>query len=310
MTNVTILNKPAPVQLPKGFGSSTPSVSSASMLVDLSISVWTARRRDKAASEQVARDNKAARGVASVNKKLLGDCAELDAVQKFAENVRSLHRSMTMPWSDLGMRLLPTAQFFKYQQQMTSMQGEYQRLVANFLDAYSWEITEARVKLGDLFHADEYPPVAQIVNKFDFRLSFVPLPDANDWRVDMETETKNALRAEYEKYFQSQIKGAMDDLWSRLRDTLLTLVRQLEPPAAGEKSRRIYDSVVDRAKELVDMMATCNVTGDPEMSKMQEQLSAALDGTNAEALRSDDAFKAETKRKLDAAIAALPGMGW
>jgi hypothetical protein len=307
---ITILNKPAPVRLPQGFGATAPTVSSAAMLVDLSISVWTARRRDKAASEQVARDNNAQRGVASVNKKLLGDCAELDAVQKFTENVRTLHRSMTLPWSDLGLRLLPTAQFFKYQQQMSAMEGEFDRLVKQFLDAYSWEIAEAQVKLGDLFHHDEYPPLSHIVDKFAFRKAFVPLPDTGDWRVDIEATAKEALKAEYQKYFDTQLKSAMDDIWVRLRDTLTTLAKQLEPIAEGEKARRIYDSVVERAKELVDMMETCNVTNDPHMVAMQRQLAAALDGTNAEALRSDDRYKAETKAKLDAAIAALPGMGW
>jgi hypothetical protein len=308
--SITILNKPAPVRLPQGFGATAPSVSSAAMLVDLSISCWTARRRDKAASEQVARDNNAQRGVASVNKKLLGDCAELDAVQKFTESFRTLHRSMTMPWSDLGLRLLPTAQFFKYQKQMTEMEGEFQRLVKIFLDAYSWEVAEAQVRLGDLFHSDEYPPVSHIAEKFSLRMAFVPLPDAGDWRVNIEAEAKVALKAEYEKYFQSQIKAAMDDIWTRLRDTLTTLAKQLEPIAEGEKSRRIYDSVVDRAKELVDMMTTCNITNDPQMAQMQRELASALDGTNAEALRSDDTYKASTKAKIDAAIAALPGMGF
>lgn len=310
MNTFNITNRPAPVQLPRGFGSSAPSVSSAAMLVDLSISVWTARKRDKAASEQVARANNAARGVASVNKRLLGDCAELDAVQKFTENVRASHRAMTMPWSDLGLRLLPTAQFFKYQQQMTGLEAEFHRLVKQFLDAYSWEIAEAQVKLGDLFNPAEYPPVERVAEKFAFRMAFVPLPDAGDWRVDMETEAKEALKAEYEKYFNSQLQAAMGDLWERLRDTLSTLVRQLEPAEPGKKARGIYDSVVDRAKELVEMMATCNVTNDPTMTAMQQTLASALDGASADAFRADDAYKAATKQKLDAAIAALPGMGW
>lgn len=308
--NITSRPAPAPVKLPAGLGASAPSVSSASMLVDLSISVWTARKRDKAASEKVARDNRAARGVASVNKNLLGDCAELDAVQKFAENVRTMHRSMTMPWSDLGLRLLPTAQFFKYQKQMTALQDEFARLANNFIEAYSWEISEAQVKLGDMYNASEYPSTDSVRDKFAFRMSFVPLPAAGDWRVDMEEEARKALQSEYASYFDRQMKSAMDDLWGRLRDTLTTLVRQLEPTEEGEKARRIYSSVVDRAHEMVEMMGTCNITNDPDMAAMQKRLADALDGTSADALKSDDEYKAETKRKLDEALAALPGMGW
>jgi len=307
---INITNKPNPIQLPAGFGQSAPSVSSAAMLVDLSISVWTARKRDKTASEAVTRSSGAARGVASVNKNLLGDCAELDAVQKFSENVRSLHRSMTMPWSDLGLRLLPTAQFFKYQKQMTALQDEFHRLADAFLKAYSWEISASELKLGTLFNREEYPTVDSIRDKFAFRMSFVPLPDAGDWRVDMEAEAKAALQKEYSSYFDTQIKSAMDDIWARLRDTLTTLTRQLEPTAEGEKARRIYDSVIDRAHDLVAMMETCNITNDPDMVRMQHNLRGTLQGTSALALRDDPHHKADTKKQLDAAIAALPGIGW
>ena len=51
---------------------SAPSISSASMLVELSMSVWTGRKKDKAASADVTSRNMALRGTANVNKKLLG----------------------------------------------------------------------------------------------------------------------------------------------------------------------------------------------------------------------------------------------
>ena len=123
------------------------------MLVELSIGTWTGRKLDKRASQDVTSQNNADKGVANVHKKLLGDCAELDAVQKFTANARNVHYACTMPWSDTGLRLLPTTQYFKYHQEMTALQSEYQRLVQAFLDAYSWEIQNAQLKLGALFNA-------------------------------------------------------------------------------------------------------------------------------------------------------------
>jgi len=69
---------------------SAVSIASASMMVELSISTWAARKLDKRASEDITAQNYAAKGVANVNKKLLGECAELDAVHKFASNARIL----------------------------------------------------------------------------------------------------------------------------------------------------------------------------------------------------------------------------
>ena len=90
------------------------------MLVELQISQWTGRKKDKRASATVTTQNYADKGTAAVNKKLLGHCEELDAIHKFTANARNIHYSMTMPWSDTGMRLLPTAQYFAYHKQMTN----------------------------------------------------------------------------------------------------------------------------------------------------------------------------------------------
>lgn len=54
---------------------SAVSIASASMMVELSISTWAARKLDKRASEDITAQNYAAKGVANVNKKLLGECA-------------------------------------------------------------------------------------------------------------------------------------------------------------------------------------------------------------------------------------------
>lgn len=286
---------------------SAPSISSSAMLVELNISVWTGKKKDKRASAEVTRDNHAASGVASVNKKLLGDCAELDAVQKFAGNVRTLHYSATMPWSDSGLRLLPTAQYFKYQNQMTMLRAEFDRLVERFLAAYDWEISQAQVKLGGLFDVREYPNTDTLRDKFRFKMNYIPLPEAGDWRVDMEREAQDALREQYQAAFNEQLTGAMNDLWRRLYDTLNTLSRQLDVGEDG-KNNRVYQSVFDRALEIIDMMETCNITNDQNMQLMQKRLKLAFRGLTVEAVKDDDYLRAETKKTLDAAIKALPSL--
>ena len=124
------------------------SIASSAMLVELSISQWTGRKKDKRASSDVTSRNYADNGVASVNKKLMGKWEKLDALHKLTGSIRNAHYSMTMPWSDTGLRLLPTAQYFKYHQTMTDIENEFHRLVQLFLDAYDWEIVQAEAKLG------------------------------------------------------------------------------------------------------------------------------------------------------------------
>jgi len=292
--------------------SSIPSISSAAMLVELSIGTWTGRKLDKRASQDVTSQNNADKGVANVHKKLLGDCAELDAVQKFTANARNTHYACTMPWSDTGLRLLPTTQYFKYTQEMTALQSEYQRLVQNFLDAYSWEISQAQLKLGTLFNPDEYPTTDSLTDKFRFKMNYMPLPDAGDWRVSIGDETEQALRSQYEGYYAQQLHAAMGDVWRRAHDALTKMSERLD--YADDNTRKVFrDSLVSNVHDMIELLGACNVTNDPTMARAQRDLDDAMRGITPDALREDAYLRAETRRKVNEVrktIDSLPSLGF
>jgi len=286
---------------------SAPSIASSAMTVELSMSIWTARKKDHKASDDVASMNSADKGVANVTKNLLGNCDELIALQKFAGNLRNLHYSMTMPWSDNGSRLLTTQQYFKYNEVMTDLQQEFYRLVNEFLNVYDWKIMQSQAKLGAMFNRDEYPTRDSLQDKFGFRMSYVPLPDAGDFRIDIGNEAMTQIKSQYESHYTQAIKTAMNDIWHKLHDNLTTLVRQLDVNEEG-KGNRLYDSVFDRAIELTEMLGTCNVTGDSQMEAMRRQLEQALHGLNLDQIKNSPTLREDTRTKLTAAIAALPSL--
>lgn len=281
------------------------------MLVELSIGTWTGRKLDKRASQDVTAQNNAAKGVANVSKKLLGDCAELDAVQKFTANARNVHYACTMPWSDTGLRLLPTKQYFKYHQEMTALQAEFERLVTVFLDAYDWEITNAQLKLGALFNPDEYPTADSLRSRFRFRMNYMPLPDAGDFRVDIETEAQQALASQYESYYTTQFQSAMRDIWERAYDAISKMSERLD--YSDDTNKKVFrDSLVDNMKEIIDLLEACNVTNDPVMQDAHRRLDRALMGVTPDALRADAYLRAQTKRQVDEVkklIDNLPSIG-
>jgi hypothetical protein len=294
---------------------SAPSIASSAMTVELSMSIWTARKKDHKASDDVANMNAADKGVANVTKNLLGNCDELTALQKFAGNLRNLHYSMTMPWSDNGQRLVTTMQYFKYNEVMTEMIDEGWRMVDDFLNVYEWKVMDAQAKLGAMFNRDEYPTRDAIRDKFAFRLSYEQLPDGGntgDWRLDLPHEAMQTLRTNYTDTFNRKIKGAMDDVWTRLHTNLTRLVRQLDVDEEG-KGNRLYDTVFDQALSLTEMLGTCNVTGDTQMEAMKRQLEQALhyaDGAplTVDSIKKSPSLRENTRAKLDAALSALPSL--
>jgi len=288
---------------------SAPTISSSAMLVELGISTWTARKKDRSATADVLSQNYASRSAGNFIKNLMYGCAELVAVQKFAANTRALHYNMTVPWSDSGLRLLPTAKYFDYHKQMTQMQAEFYRLVDTFLDAYDWQVAQMHIKLGNLFHRDEYPTTDSIRSKFAFRMSYIPVPDAGDWRVEIENDAQEALRAQYETFYQTQMERAMGDLWERLHTELERFVKQLDVDVDGKKGK-IYDSTIEHVQHLADMLEHCNFTNDPALQLAQRKLTSALSGVCREDLIKNEGFRADLKRDMEAAIAALPSLEW
>jgi hypothetical protein len=60
--------------------------------------------------------------------------------------------------------------------------------------------------------------------------------------------------------------------------------------------------------EIVDIMKSCNITGDSQMAAMARSLEDTFLCVSAEALREDDYLRHETKQKVDAVLRALPSL--
>jgi hypothetical protein len=283
-----------------------PTLASSAMLVELGISVWTARKLDKRASEDVTTTNNADKGMANVHKRLL-DCDELTAIQKFAGNSRTSHYAMTLPWSDSGLRMLPTTKYFAYQQTMTALQAEFSRLVDKFLQRYEWAINETQLKLGDMYDPSEYPSLDKVRSKFGFRLSYIPLPEAGDFRVDIGNQQADELRTQYETFYSAQLERAMSDIWKRAYEVLERMSERLDY-GDHEQAKLFKTTLVTNVVDLIDVMESMNVTNDPNMQLQQRRLKQAMQGVTREALRDDEYLRRETKKAVDAVLASLPSL--
>jgi hypothetical protein len=123
--------------------------------------------------------------------------------------------------------------------------------------------------------------------------------------VDIGNEAQVALREQYAAAYTEQLNAAMGDLWTRTHGVLVRMSERLD--YADHEKRKIFrDSLVENVTEMVDLLRACNITNDPDMAGMADRLERALRGVTPEGLREDAYLRAETKRSIDAAIAALP----
>jgi hypothetical protein len=274
------------------------SIASSAMLVELSISSWTARKLDKKVSTQVDLDKQTKTRAGNYNKNLLAGTGFLDTITKYAANARAWHISQTLPWSDNGLRLLPMSNFMTYKQNLTTLETNYQALVDKFIVAYPNLVSAAAFQLGDLFNRDEYPEAEKIVSKFKFTVNYLPVPMAGDFRIDIGEEAKAELVKNCERAYNDRLNNAMKDAWGRLHECLMRMSERLADNEKGEK-KIFRDSLVENAVELVDLLKHFNLTGDKNMELARNELAVAIMNHDADDLRESFVAREAVKKKVD-----------
>tara|TARA_Y100001937_G_scaffold127601_1_gene200330 strand:- start:332 stop:1234 length:903 start_codon:yes stop_codon:yes gene_type:complete len=289
-----------------------PNLGASAMLVELNMSQWTARKKDKRVSKKVNDDHGATHpDASSTHKNLLVGCDELSAIKTATGKIRNHHYDLTMPWMDNGVRLLPTAQYFRYNKEITDMLNAREVLIRDFVSKYQKLYADAQARLGTLYNNEDYPTVEAMARKFGHSIDFIPMPERGDFRIDVGTEAMTNISDSYNDYYQRKFGEAMGDIWSRLRDVLSNMAERLDD--AGSEKRKIFrDTLVSNVTDMIEMLRVCNITNDVHMTAVADKLDDALRGVTPDALREDAYMRAETVRAVkdvQTQINNLPSIG-
>ena len=281
------------------------NIDTCAMLVEFNASVWTARKLDKTTTnEVVSSKNAGAKDAARVNKHLLAGRTELDIIQQAVGRARQFVYDNTAPWSDSGLRLLPTVNFMKFTERMNDFEEEMEALVKAFVVIYPTLITAQALALGDMFKRDDYPTANEMMTKFSFRVNYMPVPSSGDFRVDVGNQAQAELKARLESLTQERIDSAMADVRERLSTHLKRMSDRLTTDYVGgeAKQRRFHDTLVDGALELCDLTKALNVTNDLALETARSQLEQLLVGVTPTDLRKNEAIRQDVKRNVDAIL--------
>lgn len=266
-------------------------IQNSSVLVDLNIGVWTARKMDKQVSAEIDQNKNTRARAGNYNKNLMAGTDKLEKVTNLAAGIRNWHYIHTLPWSDNGQRLLPMANFFDYKTTLGEKRQALEDALNEFLREYQTLVTAMAFKLGDLFNPTDYPPVDVVRKKFYFNVTFSPVPDSGDFRVDIAEE----YRKELDDLNAKREKQAMLDVWNRMYECLLHMSEKL----SGEKKQIFRDSMVDNAVELCTVLTKLNVTNDSKLEHMRQEMEKMLIGLEAKDLRKNDSVRHATKARVD-----------
>jgi hypothetical protein len=269
------------------------------MLVDLNISVWTGRKMDRKVSDEIDASKHTKSRAGNYHKKLLAGTQKLEELQKLVSAMRIWHYEQTLPWSDGGSRLLPMKNFLDYKATLGDYENQFRDAVQAFLVEYPTLVTAAAFQLGDLFDSEEYPDVSKLDDKFRMRYVFMPVPEAGDFRIDVNEASKAELQAQYKEFYDNKLGEAMQDAWDRLHDCLTKMSSKL----AGDEKQIFRDTLVTNAVDMCELLTKLNVTNDTKLETARKKLESALVGVTAVELRKHDDMRVDVKSRVDEILA-------
>jgi len=270
------------------------NIASSNVLVELNISVWSARKLDKSVSKEIDVNKNTTTKAGNYNKHLLAGSDDLAKIQKHASEIRDWHMRQTLPWSSSGgIRLLPMTQFFDYKKQMDEHEELFKERVNKFIGNYPNIVDAMAYKLGQLFDRSEYPIADELQRKFKINYTFLPVPEVNHFD-NINNQMRQDLKEQYEKAYNDRVEFAMKSAWTRLHDTVNHMVERL----SGEDKKIFRDTLVTNALELTGMLSSLNITKDPKLETARQRLEKIIVGVDAEDLRQSDALRKDVASKV------------
>lgn len=276
-------------------------LSNKALLVTLSIGQPKLRTTDREVTREVNTNHSVKDGMAKTTKRLF--CPDdYRGITELINEIRHQHHyKRTLPWLDAGQRILPSSAFLDYAERMRAYREKFDRLVDDFCGTYATRLSNARLALNGMFRAEDYPTVGEIRERFRLDVSYSPVPVSGDFRAEGIDEAEKAiLSAELMRRECEAMQVAAKALAERIVEVVSGLKNKV-----GQQS-------LDNAEELVALLPSLNLTGDPEIARVTDQLkrmvaSGKTIDTNGQS-RAEKAVKADINQQASEIVDRMAGL--
>jgi hypothetical protein len=189
--------------------------------------MWSARKHNPDASEEIAQRHGAQPDAGRYHKVLLPKAA-LAEIHKIVSEARQEHYFMSLPWHDNGYRVLPAAAYMDHTEKMRALANQFTPAVDALAQQFGELVENAKARLGGLFRSEDYPPADELRSKFSFETKVMPLPDARDFRVTLGEEEKERIKRQITAAVEASLQVASRELWQRLYEAVSHLAERLQ----------------------------------------------------------------------------------
>ena len=285
------------------------SLASSAVLVSVDVNVWSATKQDRVISNEVTTSKNADKRAGRYVKNLLADHPKHKAIVNYRQTIYNWVKRRTYRWNN-SQDLLPSVDIPKFKQEYHVHQATFSTLLSDFILAYDGIVSDMAFNaggMGDMFDRNDYPAKEQLVSKFGVQLFVAEVP-MSDFRCGIASDIADDLFATYSQQAQEIVSHVLVEQQTRFIGVMESISHCCGVDEIGvddntgetkTKKRKIYDTTIQKAKEMCDTFKGFNLSGDPELEQARASLERALSGVTAEDIRESDAVRHSVKEDID-----------
>jgi|GEM_PF-6013261 len=217
----------------------------AAVLVNLTIGSFSNERTDAEVTQEVAKKYNANSNAGRYIRKRLPD-EVLARIKTLQREARKYSYQVAAPWMNGGIRIMPAKFIPKCLAFYKTTQQQIQAEVAQLITELPKIKAAAKKSRKGLYHESDFPTPEQLKEAFRIELEFIPVPLAEDFRIDFisnkikkDMTKKNSIRFDAQTTY---VKGQILELLYRLQRNLV------------QEAPRIRSSTIDQLAWFRDNM--------------------------------------------------------
>jgi hypothetical protein len=275
--------------------------------VSLTIKCWPGRAKNKNLTEEVRIEKMASEGAWT---QPLVDKAELKANVAKATALRKYFNTNTLPWDDKGGRVILAKKIMGFKRPDGTMSppfrnginekiAEFNDRCSEFIGKYPLLKERAKIEQNNMYCASAYPSSNDLWDKFGVTFNIEPLPVlTDDFRQALTTEEIIAI----ESTITNKFVAAQKDIWMRLRERITNMHSRLSDTEA-----KFQNTLVTNLREVIDLIPDLNITQDPNLTSMADEVKDRLLRYEPDDLRQLQSLRQQVATDADELLKKMEG---
>lgn len=289
------------------------SLSTSAHLVHVKVKTWTATAQNKAISNEVTSAKNADADAGRFTQNLLSKAPQHRALVNHRQTVYNWIKRIAYDWAG-DWYILPGYKMEQFMREYNTLEADFAKLKEDFFAVYPSLVSDAAFRQGQMFDRSLYPDTKELDGRFYMKLYVSAVPQ-NDFRSAISEAIAEDLHNHYEAQVNSVVQQMVDDIkgqlvshCTRLRDACADA--RVEDEDGGKiKRKKIYESTVDNAKSMIELLGKFNITNDSALEEARRSLESAFEGVSTTALRESAVLRSEVHDDLGDILSKFVPLG-